>query len=401
MSQQEQPKGGEMIPAGGRDLARRSRDLVVRGLADLQSSPLADSQGQSTELDSSGTWHYRATFRAHADSHYGLAISRDGAFLAIGGWDGTVRLWGLRDGTLLGSLEAHSDEVIVNYVTCLAISPDSRLLLSGTRDGNIRLWSLPNGELVKVLKERYEYAECMAVSPDGKLLVTGNLGTLCVWDLAEGQPICTLEGHQAHVRSVTISRDGQFLASADFYGSVRLWELPQGKLLSVPLPDKGYYVEESPQSMVLSPDGRLLATGGHDNHVYICTVPEGETRRLEGHRDRIRSLAMSPDGALLASGSNDSSVRLWSLPNGNTLQTLKGHESSHVTCLVISPDGRLLASEFASEGPENYVQLWGLPEGKAICTLKHPGWLTSLAMTPDSRTLIGVGNDGSVRLWGK
>jgi WD40 repeat protein len=65
--------------------------------------------------------------------------------LASGGWDNTVRLWSLPDGTLLKTLTGHA-----NYVFAVAISPDGRLLASGSFDDTIKLWSLPDGKLLPV-----------------------------------------------------------------------------------------------------------------------------------------------------------------------------------------------------------------------------------------------------------
>ena len=62
MSQEEQSKPWEIVPAGDREVARRSMDLVSRGLEDLQSSrPVPTPQCQPAELDLSGPWRCRAT----------------------------------------------------------------------------------------------------------------------------------------------------------------------------------------------------------------------------------------------------------------------------------------------------------------------------------------------------
>lgn len=81
----------------------------------------------------------------------------------------------------------------------------------------------------------------------------------------------------------------------------------------------------------------------------VADVPLNNSWRcqatLDGHglSNSVSCLGISPDGKLLDSGSDDNTLRLWSLPDGKLLQTLSGH-SSWVRHLAISPNGKLLAS---------------------------------------------------------
>ncbi len=190
MSQGEQSSPGELIPASSSEVARRSKDLVARGLA---------------ELDLSGAWRCRATLCGDTGPIEYLAVSRDGKLLASLGQYGNVRLWGLPEGSLVGAPEAH-----IYWVRCLAMNPDNRLLLSGGYYGAVQLWRLPGGELLKTLEGHQDKVGCLAVSPDGKLLVTGSEDrTLRLWGLPEGMPIRTLEGHTEPVGCLAMSADGR------------------------------------------------------------------------------------------------------------------------------------------------------------------------------------------------
>jgi WD40 repeat protein len=72
-----------------------------------------------------------------------LAWSPDGASVASGSSDNTVRLWDAASGRERHRLEGHAEAIAL-----LAWSSDSRSLAYGATNGEIRLWNDHTGELL-------------------------------------------------------------------------------------------------------------------------------------------------------------------------------------------------------------------------------------------------------------
>ena len=72
-----------------------------------------------------------------------IAWSPDGRTLANGSLDGTVWLWDVTTGEELAVLEGHSGPSFRAWVNSVAWSPDGRTLASGGGfDETVRLWGL-------------------------------------------------------------------------------------------------------------------------------------------------------------------------------------------------------------------------------------------------------------------
>lgn len=186
------------------------------------------------------------------------------------------------------------------------------------------------------------------------------------------------------VESLAISPDSRLLASGGNYGDIKLWSLPDGGLLKI-LTENGDPVN----ALAISPDGTMLASG-IDISIKLWSLPDGVLLKTLSDAGFVNAVAISPDGTRLAS-STGSDVILRTLPDGAFLKTLKGHFGS-VAALAISPDGTMLVSSSA----DKTIKLWSLPDGALLKTLPSSGG-GGVAISPDGTILVSGG--GGITLW--
>ena len=169
----------------------------------------------------------------------------------------------------------------------------------------------------------------MRFSSDGSSLTSMDRdGRVLWWDLATRKPARQFSWPARDLNWAALSPDGKTLATdggAD--NELRLWDVGTSKPGTV-LSKHGKFFQSNG---VFSPDGRLLAWGGEDQAIHVCSVPDGkEVQQLKGVTNRLKRLRFSPDGKVLACGleSPRAELRLWDLASGKERCTFDVSETS-------------------------------------------------------------------------
>jgi WD40 repeat protein/serine/threonine protein kinase len=151
--------------------------------------------------------------------------------------------------------------------------------------------------------------------------------------------------------------------------------------------------------LVLSPDGKTLATVGPD---FTIRLWNADTLRqqavLKGHDKIINSLVFSPDSKLLVSGSSDKTIRFWNLLDAPPREehVLKDMDGL-VYCLAFSEDGKTLVSG----GADQKVIFWDLEKGAPVKKNELTDFqeeVRAVAFSMDGK-MLAAGDKSSVRLW--
>jgi hypothetical protein len=287
----------------------------------------------------------------HTDIVQSVAFSPDGATLATGSNDNTVRLWEVATATATTTLAAHTDSVLG-----IAFSPDGTLLASASSDRTVRLWAMLNHQTNKILTGHTDAVWCVAFSPDGKTIATGSSDeTVRLWSTDTGKTVATLRGHQGSVNGVAFSPDGKTVVSIADDGRAMVWNVATHvRLRTFAGQDQGLH------TVAFSHDGTTVATGGESGNTRLWNANTGVLLRTipaAGKDQAVYGAAFAPDGKTLALGTSDGTATLWDPVTGNLLRTLSGHEKQEsVKTVAFSNDGTMLA-----EGSVDFTaRLWHL-----------------------------------------
>jgi guanine nucleotide-binding protein subunit beta-2-like 1 protein len=255
----------------------------------------------------------RRSLTGHAHFVQDLVVSSDGQFALSGSWDGTLRLWDLNFGTTTRRFVGHTKDVL-----SVAFSADNRQIVSGSRDKTIKLWNTL-GECKYTIDENghTEWVSCVRFSPNTQnpIIVSGGWDKLVkVWSLTNCKLKANLVGHTGYINTVTVSPDGSLCASGGKDGTARLWDLNEGKhLYSL---DAGDIIH----SLVFSPTRYWLCAATQDSIKIWDLESKGLVAQLDKNipdfqakisNPAVVSLAWSADGTTLFAGYTDNLIRVF------------------------------------------------------------------------------------------
>ncbi|XP_077505423.1 small ribosomal subunit protein RACK1-like isoform X2 [Amblyomma americanum] len=303
---------------------------------------------------------------------------------------------------LRGTLRGHN-----GWVTQIASNPKfPDTLLSSSRDKTLILWKLTRDDINygiprKRLKGHGHFVTDVVMSCDGQYALSSSWDkTLRLWDLAVGSATRRFEGHEKDVLSTAFSADNRQIVSGSRDKTIKLWNT---------LAECKYTIKDSQHEDWVScvrfsptPGDPTVVSCGWDWKVKVWNLANCRMRAEYSHCGYLNTVTVSPDGTLCASGGKDCKANLWDLEKSE-LKCVRDNQDI-INALCYSPSRYWLC---VATGPA--IKIWNLEDNSQVDELcpevMTPNAKTelpqciSLAWSADGQTLFAGYTDSLIRVW--
>lgn len=329
------------------------------------------------DLTTGESLHHFASGNAWVNA---MAFSMDNAFLVGGLTDGRVQIWDT------GLSNSRRIKLTNEYVKHVQFSPNGEYLAIGLDSGHLalyqartlkRLWTVPTEGLIledfkfsqdgQTLTTLNEYAETWSVlsgerradvllpsgsdltfSPDSRFFLSTDHESdeILFSEISSLAPIRRFTGHGSLIIEMAISPNNQYVASAEYDGTVFLWNVDVGQpIMTIPTVSRVY-------DLAFSPDSQRLAIVDNEGVSVWDTTTHQQVYRQTHITPSLSRVTFSPDSQWLLGGTVEGNLYLWRANTAELIRQIDAHKDA-IDGVVFSPDG----AHFVSIAGEE-VRLW-------------------------------------------
>jgi WD40 repeat protein len=251
---------------------------------------------------------------------------------------------------------------------------------------------LSHAALIRTLEGHTDWVKGCAFDPLGDFIVSASFDeTLKVWDAQTGAELHTLKGHTFKVNGCAVDPLGDFIVSASSDETLKVWDA-QTRTESHAL--TGHTGEV--YGCAVSPLGDFIVSASSDETLKVWDAQtRTELHILTNHTDIVNGCTVDPLGDFIVSASSDETLKVWDAHTGVLRLTLTGHARGVYGCAV-SPNGNWIVSASA----DNTLKVWDAHTGSQLRTLTgHTDGVYGCAVSPDGNWIVSASYDKTLKVW--
>lgn len=206
--------------------------------------------------------------------------------------EGTLRIADIGSGAISASWTAHADTIFD-----LALSSDGKLLASAGGDKLVKIWDVATHQETARLEGHGAQVLTVGFDPKATQLVTaGEDHRVKVWDVKTRERIITLGSHTAAINAVTwIAAGPAVFVVTDAGGLLRYTELKanSGAQSAEAAKERKYDAADNALYCVaVTANGERVFAGAHDGRVFVWNKEGKVVSKLDGSETKTTAAAM-------------------------------------------------------------------------------------------------------------
>jgi WD40 repeat protein len=239
-------------------------------------------------------------------------------------------------------------------IRCLACSNQSDFVASGGEDGLIVLYGFTgNLSLLRRWVGHMADVTCLTFTTDNLVISSSLDRTVRLWHPSHPKELFVFQHEEAVTAVASHPTDSSLFLACTFGNSVLLWSIRSNEVV------KQVSFGITPTAAAFSPDGRAMAVGTLNGFCYVYRLPEfryvtqfiaGPRHKKKTSHKKVTSIIFPSSSQFLIS-TNDSRIRLYSTDNFSVIRKFRGHVSVDACQRAcVSQDKKLLMCGSEEDG---------------------------------------------------